>query len=92
VHRVRGHVRETPDLIVEVISPDSRRYDSETKRRDYEAAGVGEYWLIDPQRRTFQFFVLRDGALVEAKATGTEYAATVLPGFVLDLERLRQLF
>lgn len=37
-----------PDLVVEVLSPSTRRYDTATKLNAYEQAGVREYWLIDP--------------------------------------------
>lgn len=80
-----------PDVVVEVISPDSRRYESETKRRDYEAAGVGEYWLIDPDKRLFTFLVMGAGGFEEAKANDTSYNAKLIPGFNLDLRRILQL-
>lgn len=40
-----------PDLIVEVVSGDSVTRDYDTKRREYQAAGVREYWIIDPRPR-----------------------------------------
>ena len=90
--RCGAAVTEVPDLVVEIISPESRSYDSKTKRGDYEATGVGEYWLIDPEQKSFRFLVLRDGAFVEAVPTGDRYAAHVLPGFELDLDLVRRLF
>lgn len=90
--RCTGTITETPDLIVEVISPDSRGYDSRTKRNDYEAAGVGEYWIIDPARDRFHFLILREGVYLESAAAQDRYIASVLPGFELDLEQIRRLF
>ena len=81
-----------PDLIVEIVSPDSRAFDARTKRADYESAGVGEYWIIDPERDEFTFLVLRSGRFTDAPPTGDHYAAGVLPGFELDLPRVRRLF
>lgn len=48
----------TPDLIVEVTSPESLARDRGEKYVEYEAAGVREYWLIDPDRQqiTTRFF------------------------------------
>lgn len=37
-----------PDLVVEVLSPSSRRRDREIKYRKYKNAGVREYWIVDP--------------------------------------------
>lgn len=38
----------TPLLVVEVLSPSTRRVDLGTKRLAYEAAGVPSYWVLDP--------------------------------------------
>lgn len=42
-----------PDLVVEVISPSSRRRDRVAKMALYARAGVPEYWTADPRDRTF---------------------------------------
>lgn len=39
-----------PDLVVEILSPDTSRRDLGIKRDLYERAGVLEYWTIDPDR------------------------------------------
>ena len=41
----------TPSLIIEVFSPSTRRRDQHQKRDLYLDAGVGEYWMVDPERR-----------------------------------------
>jgi Uma2 family endonuclease len=90
--KVRDRIESIPDLVVEVVSPGSRGVDSRTKFRDYEAAGIREYWLIDPQMGRMQFFVLDGRQYREAVFGADEYASTTLPGFKLDLERVRRLF
>ena len=40
-----------PLLIVEVFSPSTQRRDVNQKRDLYMDAGVGEYWMVDPDRR-----------------------------------------
>ncbi len=42
------------DLVVEVISPGSAIYDRNTKAQTYQAMGVDELWLIDPDSRTLE--------------------------------------
>jgi Uma2 family endonuclease len=46
------------DLAVEVVSPDSKKRDRVEKYREYETAGVREYWLIDVPRKEARFFAL----------------------------------
>ena len=44
------------DLVIEVISPESVMRDTQDKFEEYETAGVKEYWIIDPNRRTANFY------------------------------------
>ena len=41
------------DLVMEVVSPgeENRTRDLEDKRQDYAAAGIAEYWIVDPQEQ-----------------------------------------
>lgn len=87
--RVGDRVAETPDLIVEVVSPSSRRFDLETKKADYERAGVAEYWIIDPERDAMTFYRLESGRYGEIKPEADTLNSTVLEGFILDLRRVR---
>ncbi|GBC85052.1 hypothetical protein HRbin11_01493 [bacterium HR11] len=49
--RLRDHYLDGPaDLVVEVASSDSIGRDRGEKFVEYEAAGVAEYWLVDPDR------------------------------------------
>jgi Uma2 family endonuclease len=41
-----------PILVVEILSPSTRRRDQVQKRSLYMDAGVAEYWMIDDERRT----------------------------------------
>jgi Uma2 family endonuclease len=50
-----------PTLTVEIISPATARRDRIEKKRIYEANGVNEYWLVDPQRREITVFHLAGG-------------------------------
>ncbi len=41
-----------PILVVEILSPSSRRRDREHKRRFYMGLGIPEYWIVDPESQT----------------------------------------
>ena len=43
------HVAGVPSLVVEILSPSSRRADAVTKRAVYARAGVPEYWPVDAE-------------------------------------------
>jgi Uma2 family endonuclease len=66
VDQQQGLIRGRPDLVVEVVSPSSQRYGRVTKLHWYAQLGVPEYWLVDPQARTLERLVLREGAYVIA--------------------------
>lgn len=88
------HFHGAADLIVEVISPGSRnrRRDTHEKFKEYERAGVREYWLIDPKLNTARFYVAsEDRRFVEA-LPGDDgiYHSTVVSGFFLRVSWLWQ--
>ncbi|MEJ5252060.1 MAG: Uma2 family endonuclease [Chthonomonadetes bacterium] len=60
-----SHVEGPADLVVEVISPESRARDRGEKFENYEKAGVREYWLIDPERRRAEFYALGEDGFYE---------------------------
>lgn len=44
----KGHIEGAPTLAVEILSPSSVRHDKVRKARLYAAAGVCEYWIVQP--------------------------------------------
>lgn len=46
------------DLVIEIISPESRERDREAKFYEYEQAGVKEYWMLDPVLKQAEFYAL----------------------------------
>ncbi|HKH43915.1 MAG TPA: Uma2 family endonuclease [Thermoanaerobaculia bacterium] len=78
------NVQGTPDLVVEILSPSTRRRDEGIKRDLYERSGVREYWLIDPERQEVRVF-RRDSSgfkpAAELSATAGDVLSTpLLPG------------
>ena len=46
----RKNILGAPDMVVEVLSPNTRRKDMTIKLSKYASAGVREYWMVDPER------------------------------------------
>ncbi len=81
------------DLAIELVSEDSVRRDRVTKRDEYAAAGIAEYWILDPRpgREAEEFLVLGDDGRyhpVPPDADGW-YRSRVIEGFRLRPEWLR---
>ncbi len=80
--RIGEQISGPPDLAVEIISPGTRTTDRLDKFYEYAQAGIAEYWLVDPQEKTVEVFVLDEGVyvlLVKADAAGTA-VSRLLPG------------
>jgi len=80
------------DLVVQVVSPDSGSRDRGEKYYEYDRAGVREYWLVDPERRRAEFYVLgADGAYTGGSVNAdTVYRSSVLQGLWLRVGWLWQ--
>ena len=56
-------VHGAPDLVAEVLSPSTARYDRGHKMRTYARHGVREYWLVSPTDRTVEQYLPENGVL-----------------------------
>ncbi|GAC1472455.1 MAG: Uma2 family endonuclease [Isosphaeraceae bacterium] len=72
-----------PDLVVEIVSPESVARDWREKYLEYEAAGVREYWVIDPLTRNVEASRRVGEAFSRIVAVEGRVASEVLPGFFL---------
>ena len=68
-----------PILVVEILSPSTRRRDREQKRELYADAGVAEYWLVDPETRSITVVVAGRHDVVESEALAWAPAAASGP-------------
>ena len=54
-------VHGAPALAVEILSFRTARYDRGRKKEIYEQCGVPEYWIVSPEERSIERYLLRDG-------------------------------
>jgi Uma2 family endonuclease len=83
-----AHIEGAPDLIVEIVSPDSQSRDRREKYEEYEKAGVREYWIVDPLSQSVEIYSLRAGKYRLLPERAGKIASRVLKGFYLKPEWL----
>jgi Uma2 family endonuclease len=81
-----------PDLIIEVLSKSTRRYDLSDKYRIYEKYGVKEYWVVEPYSQDITIYLLQeDGKYNEGEiydfidTTTAKVPVHSIPGLEIDL-------
>lgn len=81
-----------PDLVVEILSPQTAKKDMEDKFLLYERVGVKEYWIVDPHNNTVLVYKLEDKDKYGRHKT---YSAedVLKPGIFEDMEiKLSEVF
>ena len=80
------------DLVIEIVSPESVLRDRGAKYGEYEAGGVREYWVLDPETKRADFFVLDDEGRYQRSQPDAEgiYTSAVLPDFWINVTWLWQ--
>jgi len=82
-----------PDMIVEILSPSTAKKDYSIKYNLYERAGVKEYWIVSPEAKYVEIFLLQEdgkyaeGIIYEEKDYPEEknlIPVGILPGLEID--------
>jgi Uma2 family endonuclease len=84
--RLQEDYAEGADLVIEVTSEDRRR-DLETKRDEYERAGINEYWIVDAREQKIIMLSLQAGRYVTHAESGIGQTITslLLPRFSVSV-------
>jgi len=82
-------IRGAPDFIIEILSPNTAMRDQTDKKLLYEAKGVREYWIANPETLEVFRYMLENGRYGIARpallSEGVE--AYIFPGMVLRFGR-----
>lgn len=83
------------DLVVEIVSEgkENRDRDLVTKRAEYAAAGIEEYWIVDPELRSVSVLTLDPTDRSQYRehgvfAAGSVATSVLLPGFAVNVTDL----
>jgi Uma2 family endonuclease len=86
----RGIIQGPPLLVVEILSPSTASRDRTVKARRYAEVGIRHYWLVDPETRRIECYVLESNeyrAILDETGEG-RHAHPELDGLILDLTHL----
>jgi Uma2 family endonuclease len=76
-----------PDLVIEILSPSTSKYDLLYKLNKYMLAKVREYWVVDPENKELQVYTLeQDRHIFSVYDADAVVPVAVLPGFSIDLK------
>jgi len=96
----RDGIYGTPDLVVEVISPRTAKTDRGRKKDLYQENGVKEYWLIDPDAKSIEVYLLKGGVYSldevyrvpdenyddDKESIRTSFSVNMFPDLVINLD------
>ena len=54
-------IHGAPDLVVEILYPTTAFRDRGYKKDVYETCGVPEYWIVDPENRAIEVYLIQNG-------------------------------
>ncbi len=82
-----------PDFIVEILSPSTSKKDYNEKYYLYEENGVQEYWIVNPDARSIEVFVLKEGkyyseGVYTVLDGDKEVQVTIFPDLKLPLDEI----
>ncbi len=89
---LRDKITTVPNLVIEVLSPSTAKYDLGVKRRHYAANGVEEMWIVDPRKETVAIYSFAEDAehpAVVISRSSDMAEAQVVPGWRI---RLKEIF
>jgi len=79
------------DLVLEIVSPDDPDRDLVTKRVEYAAAGIAEYWIANPLDETIVVLALAEDATYREHGLfrrGTVATSLLVPELAVDVDRI----
>jgi Uma2 family endonuclease len=59
-------LKGAPDMVIEILSPSTSRYDMEDKKLIYERYGVREYFIVEPNSKSVNVFTLHKDEFIES--------------------------
>lgn len=86
----KGKYRGTPSLVVEVLSPSSKKHDMIRKLDLYMKTGIREFWLVDTDKKTIFTYLFEDKNIIDNNAFVNNgiVKSSVFEGLEIPLEEV----
>ncbi|MDI6716897.1 MAG: Uma2 family endonuclease [Actinomycetota bacterium] len=85
-----NYIKGAPDLIIEIVSPSSGYYDLVKKKKLYARFGVKEYWIVDPEEKAAEVYLLKDNGyeIAQSLSEDDKLTSRTFPGLSIELKEL----
>ena len=78
-----------PDLVIEILSQSTAKYDSITKFSKYRECGVREYWIVDPEINALYMHILKgEDYIIHAYSVESTVPIHIMNGCTIDLAKV----
>lgn len=79
-----------PDLVIEILSPGNSKKEMDYKFDLYQEAGVQEYWLVYPEEKSINIFVLKNNEYIGLKpvSEGQILTSSVFPELQAEVDKI----
>lgn len=86
----KKNIEGPPDLVIEILSESTAYNDLRKKKKVYEEKGVLEYWIVDPESKSVEIFLLKDRKFISLKeyTENENLESPMFPGFSLSLKEV----
>ena len=86
--RITEKMWGVPDFVIEILSEGTAKIDRGKKYREYQKAGVQEYWIVDPFKQSITIYTLESGTykLFGVCGSGEIAKSKLLDGFEVSVD------
>ena len=87
---INGRYKGTPTLVIEILSPSTRRRDLLDKLNTYTLSGVKEYWIVDPKKHRVLVYSFEEHDILDFSTYEIEdsFKSQAFPGLTVPISAI----
>jgi Uma2 family endonuclease len=80
---IQEYVIGAPDVVIEIFSNSTKKKDKNAKFKLYQKHGVLEYWLVDPEIKSVEIYILKSKKFIlkDKYSEGEKLKSDIIKGF-----------